>query len=211
MSFKEKVQGASGGLGWLVVGFSGALIFCWFVWVRPLQSHLDARERALQEWERLNRQEREAVGTIKNVAVEEIRKWVGIVDEQNRRFTELQRSLHRQEVELAGPATSFILIAALTLLGVVALVAFWMRDSNSAAAVTLENVAALAPEEMVRSILVTALSQKEPITISLTNSTRLPELRGEIPALEEAPLSGVVQSYRQEKGFGFIQPDKGEK
>ncbi len=140
-----------GGLVGLLIGFAAALIFCWFTWVRPLQANLDAREASLQEWERINRMEREAVQTIKTISIEELRKWVATVDEQNSRFAELQRIAHEREMQLAGPAHTYILIAAAVVLGVVGLVVFWLRDGNASAATTLDNIAGLAPEQIIRS------------------------------------------------------------
>ena len=141
------------------------MIFCEFAWVRPLPEDLVAREKSLQEWERINRQEREAIATIKTISIEELRKWVATTDEQNQRFAELQSKIHQHEIDLAGPAISYILVAALAVLAVIGLVVFWLRDANSAAATTLENVAALAPDAMVRSVLIASLAAHKPITL----------------------------------------------
>lgn len=150
-----------GGLVGLLIGFAAALIFCWFTWVRPLQANLDAREKSLQEWERINRMEREAVGTIKTISIEELRRWVATVDEQNSRFAELQRLAHEQEMQLAGPAHTYILIAAAVVLGVVGMVVFWLRDGNASAATTLDNIAGLAPEQIIRSAVMARLVQPQ--------------------------------------------------
>jgi hypothetical protein len=150
-----------GGLVGLLVGFAAALVFCWFTWVRPLQANLDAREKSLQEWERINRLEREAVGTIKTISVEELRRWVATVDEQNTRFAELQRIAHEQEMQLAGPAHTYIVITATFVLGVVALVVFWLRDGNTSAATTLDAIAGLAPEQIIRTAVMARLVQPQ--------------------------------------------------
>jgi hypothetical protein len=171
---------------WGLVGFCAAMIFCEFTWVRPLRAQLDSREKSLQEWERINRQEREAIATIKTISTEELRKWVATMDDQNKRFSELQSKIHQQEIELTGPATSFIIIAAIVILAVIALVVFWLRDANAAAATTLENVAALAPEDMMRSLVLASLAQREPITVVLNDGRAVSTLPapGPRPAIE---------------------------
>ncbi len=67
-----------------------------------------------------------------------------------------------------GPATSYILIASIIILAVIGLVVFWLRDANAAAATTLENAAALAPEQMMRSIVVASL-KREPISVVIND------------------------------------------
>ncbi len=150
-----------GGLIGLLIGFAAALIFCWFTWVRPLQANLDAREESLREWERINRMEREAVATIKTIWIEELRNWVATVDEQNSRFAELQRIAHEREMQLAGPAHTYILIAAAVVLGIVGSVVFWLRDGNASAATTLDNIAGLAPEQIIRAAVMARLANPQ--------------------------------------------------
>jgi hypothetical protein len=136
----------------VLLGFAVALIYCWFSWVRPLQSHLDASEKSLQEWAKVHLRERENAGAIQGLSVNELRTWVAAVDEQNRLFTELERHLHQQELELAGPPTSYLLIAACVVLGVVALMVYWLRDGNQVAATTLENLAVLSGARLATSL-----------------------------------------------------------
>lgn len=194
---------------WALVGFLAAMIFCEFTWVRPLRAQLDAREKSLQEWERINRQEREAIATIKTISTDELKKWVATVDEQNKRFAELQSKLHQQEVELAGSATSYIVIAAIAIAAVIGLVVFWLRDANASAATTLENVASLAPDELMRTILFASLANREPISLVVDPKPSTPALppASSRPALPNGDSAGEVVQYFAEKGFGFILPD----
>lgn len=167
----------------MLIGFAAALIFCWFTWVRPLQANLDAREKSLQEWERINRLEREAVATIKTISIEEWRKWVSTVDEQNSRFAELQRISHEQEVRLAGPAHTYILIAAAVVLGVVVSVVFWLRDGNASAATTLDNIAGLAPEQIIRSAVMARFVNPQHSPGSVVGSAAVSYPLGNAPQL----------------------------
>uniref|UniRef100_A0A7C4QP03 Cold shock domain-containing protein n=1 Tax=Schlesneria paludicola TaxID=360056 RepID=A0A7C4QP03_9PLAN len=194
---------------WGLVGFCAAMIFCEFTWVRPLRAQLDAREKSLQEWERINRQEREAIATIKTISTEELKKWVATMDEQNKRFAELQSKLHQQEIELTGPATSYILIASVVILAVIGLVVFWLRDANASAATTLENVASLAPDEMMRALLVASIANREPINVLVSEKPAAPALPAppNRPALPNGDSAGEVVLYFAEKGHGFIRPD----
>jgi hypothetical protein len=158
------------GLVGLLIGFAAALVFCWFTWVWPLQANLNAREKSLQDWQRINQMEREAIGTLKTISIGELTKWVAIVDQQNTRFAELMRITHEQEMQLAGPAHTYIFIAAAVVLGVVGLVVFWLRDANASAATTLDNIAALAPEQMIRSAVMTRIVHQQiqpgPVVVS---------------------------------------------
>jgi hypothetical protein len=131
-----------------VAGFAAALIYCWIGWVRPMQVNLDGRDQSLQEWARMNLAERESLTAVKNASVDELRTWVATLSAQNERFAELERRLHQQELELAGPATTYLLLAACVVVGVISLVVYWLRDSNQAAVTTLENLAAIASGSM---------------------------------------------------------------
>lgn len=170
----------TGGVVGTIVGFAGALIFCYFTWVRDLQLHLAAKEKALNDWAEINRQERATVAALKDMGTEELRRWVASVDAQNTSMMGMQRRLHQVELAVTGPGTTYIVVAACALLGVVALVVFWLRDANRDAAITLENVAALAPEEMVRTVLVKSLAARtEPLAITIEHGhgrQRPPEL-----------------------------------
>ncbi|HEU5116961.1 MAG TPA: hypothetical protein VFT74_09830, partial [Isosphaeraceae bacterium] len=116
----------------------------WFL-VRPLEANLNARETALQEWERINRMEREAVSDIKTINIGELRKWVSTLDEQNTRYAELQMLLHRQELAMTGPATTHLVIALLVVVGAVGFVTWMIRDGNADAARTLYSAVAVLP------------------------------------------------------------------
>ena len=160
-----------GGLVGIIIGFVLALIFCYYTWVRDLQVHLVAKEKALNEWAEINRQERATVATLKGMSADELRRWVASVDEQNTSMMSMQRRLHQLELSLTGPGTTYIIIAVCALLGVVGLVVFWLRDANREAATTLENVAALAPEDMVRAVLVKSLAARtEPLAITVEHA-----------------------------------------
>ena len=95
------------------------------------------------------------------------------------------------------------------ILGFVGLVVVWLRDANADAATTIENVASLAPEDMVRSILVTCLAKREPITVQ---GTELPDPMA-LPApsttgrLAGGDSWGEVVRFFAGKQYGFILPD----
>lgn len=178
-------QSSNGGMNWLgnpfvcgLVGFCAAMIFCEVTWVRPLRATLDAREKSLHEWAQINSQERQTIASIKTTSAEELKKWVAIVNEQNTRFAQIQSKLHQQQIELTGPATSYIIIAAVVIIAVIALVVFWLRDANAGAATTLENVAALAPDTMMRSVLIASLANREPITLLVNEKEKPAALPG---------------------------------
>lgn len=128
-----------------IVGASVGFFLCWSTMVRPLVVHLDQREKALHEWERINRQEREAIADIKTIGTEELRKWVSTLDEQNTRYAQLQSLLHKQELSLVGPATTHLWISLIAVLGVVGFAMWMMRDSNADAARTLHSAVAVLP------------------------------------------------------------------
>lgn len=170
-----------------ILGFAAALIFCYFTWVRDLQVHLSAKEKALTEWAELNRQERSTVESMKNMSVDELKQWVAAANEQSTYFMDMQRRLNQLEVALTGPGTTYIVLGVMALLGVVVPLIFWVRSADHAAATALEQVVGLAPEAMVRAVLVQSLAlRKEPLTIAVDDqpSFRNPKLP---PAPEQDP------------------------
>lgn len=185
------------------VGLALGLILCWWFMVRPLEARLDAREKALQEWERINRMERESIANIKTINIEELRKWVSTLDEQNTRYAELQTILHKQEIELTGPATTHLFIALIAVLGAVGFAAWMVRDSNADAARTLNNAVAVLPSLRealrVRSGDAVSTEMDKAIVIETPRQSLL------APAM---PCGSIVK-YIDEKGFGFISPDSG--
>jgi len=185
------------------VGLALGLILCWWFMVRPLEARLAAREKSLQEWERINRMERESIANIKTINIEEFRKWVSTLDEQNTRYAELQTILHKQEIELTGPATTHLFIALIAVLGTVGFAAWMVRDSNADAARTLNNAVAVLPSlrEALRDRLGDAVSIETGKAIAI-EATK--------PSLLAPPMaSGSIVKYIDEKGFGFISPDSG--
>jgi cold shock CspA family protein len=186
-----------------LVGLALGAILCWWFMVRPLETRLDAREKTLQEWERINRMERESIANIKTINIEELRKWVSTLDEQNTRYAELQTILHKQEIELTSPATTHLFIALIAVLGTVGFAAWMVRDSNADAARTLNNAVAVLPSlsEALRSRLGDAVSIETDKVLAI-ETTQAPNLA--------PPMScGSIVKYIDEKGFGFISPDSG--
>jgi len=187
-----------------LIGMAAGFFVCWIFMVRPLMVHLDAREKALHEWERINREEREAIATIKSIGVEELRKWVSTLDEQNTRYAELQTFLHKQELELVGPATTHLVIALTAVLSVFLFVGWMMRDSNADAARTLHNAIAVLPalresiEHQIASQRTVAPGVKE-----------LQEDRSKLSALTSpVTLSGRIKKLVK-PSCGYISPDNG--
>lgn len=146
------VQSASNPIVCLFGGFIFSFIYFQIYVIPPLQSTIAAREKSMQEWERINRQERDTIATLKTISVGELKKWVASVDEQNKQFADIQRLLHKQEMALPASATNYILIVSMVMLLVIALFVYLQRDANLAAAITLENAVSLAPVDMMRSI-----------------------------------------------------------
>jgi cold shock CspA family protein len=195
----------------LLVGFSGAVIYSEFTWAARLRSQLAEQQRSSLEWERMNRQERQAIADMKTISVEEMRSWVATLDEQNKTFANLQSKYHEQEIELAGPASTYILIAAVITLSGVAIIVFWLRDANAAAATTLENAVALAPDEMLRSLAFSSHFNRQPKTVIVEHSPAVPALPA-LPARyleDDGNVTGEVVQFFEDRGFGFILPDKG--
>jgi hypothetical protein len=176
----------------------GSLSMWWFE-VRPLNVRLDARERSLQEWERINRMERESIANIKSINVEELRKWLATLDEQNTRYAELQTVLHKQEIELMGPATTHLFIVLIAVMGTVAFVAWMVRDSNADAARTLNNAVAVLPS--LREALRARLGHAD-----ITESDKAIAAQTTQPSLEGPPVAREEQSATEEKTDGS-QPE----
>jgi CspA family cold shock protein len=191
---------ATGVLG-LCVGFS----FCYVSMVRPLFVRLDQREESLQEWERINRMERETLATMKSVGAEEMRKWVATLDEQNSRFAVLQAQLHRQELQLTGPATSYLVFALLAVIVVIGFTAWMIRDGNADAARTLHSAVAVLPA------LRKAVKRRTVVRVSASDEAprrAVPE-SGPLAIEEERDQAGAIATYFVDRSYGFITPDAG--
>jgi len=155
------VSGTLGALAGVSVGLVVGFAIAWFVLLSPMKASVEARERAVQQWEALVAKERQAVGEIKHLSVEELRKWTAAVTEQNTRFADVQRQLHRQEIELTGPGTAFVAIAGFAVLAGLGFAAGMAVDGNREAATTLDNIAALAPAQMVTVSQVAAAERRK--------------------------------------------------
>jgi cold shock CspA family protein len=198
--------------GWLsnplvagVVGASIGFLLCWSTMVRPLVVHLDQREKSLHEWERINRQEREAIADIKTIGTEELRKWVSTLDEQNTRYAQLQSLLHKQELSLVGPSTSHLWISLVAVLGVVGFVMWMMRDSNADAARTLRSAVAVLPS-LREALRENRAALEEPAT----DAVRLEAVNpSHTRALSTNRKTGKVTKFIPDRAFGFIVPDDG--
>jgi hypothetical protein len=179
-------------MNWIVlgigVGFVAGFAFSWFVLLSPLKESIAARERAAEQWDAINRTERQTIQEVKGVSAEEMRKWVATVSEQNAEFAGIQRRLTQQEVELSGPGSSYVAIAALVVLLVGAAVAFINRDADRQAATTLDNIASLPPHQMVRVAQVsTRGAQTEPLNLDTGQTTKM------LPA-ESARVTGIQKT-----------------
>jgi hypothetical protein len=87
--------------------------------------------------------------------------------------------VHQQELDLVGPATSYLLIAACVVFGVVILLVYWLRDGNQAAVTTLENLAALTSGSLHTSSRCAQVNSKE--TRDLLEKASRPPLLGSEP------------------------------
>lgn len=93
-------------LGFFAGIFAG-IILCWMFAFNSFNAQLNARERSLnarekslQEWDSLNRLERQKIAEMKEIDQEQLKKWVSMIDAQNARYAELQSMLHKQELDL---------------------------------------------------------------------------------------------------------------
>lgn len=189
----------------LLAGVAVGFLLCWFTMVRPLVVHLDQREQSLREWERINRQEREAIADIKTIGTEELRKWVSTLDEQNTRYAQLQSLLHKQELSLVGPATTHLWISLLAVLGVIAFAMWMMRDGNADAARTLHSAVAVLPS--LREALREKRTLLEPPTFDNRTLPASSSTSGRV--LPNNRKSGKVTCFFAEKAYGFIASNDG--
>lgn len=207
----SKYQGvkdvATSPLTWGVAGLGIGFLMCWLTLVMPMQKHLNAREDALKKWEDINRQERESISTLKTINEDRLRQWMATLDEQNIRYSQLQRDLHAKEMQFAGPAYGYMLIALLAVLGVAGFI-FWMvRDGNADAARTLENAASILPS--LRASITEHRVEHGAIESQAQPIQRIASQK-QAPALEASQeQQGTIREFLPAKGFGFIAPKEG--
>ena len=158
-----------GGVGiGLVIGFFVTILICWFVWIRHYEVQLREKEESLQRWQEQVRRDIDQVTVAKNISLDQVKTWVATNNELREHYTELQRQLHQREIKLASAGNNTVLIGVGAVVAVALLVVFLLRDAHRSAAITLENVASLAPEDMLRAVLVQTLAaRKEPLTIAV--------------------------------------------
>jgi len=191
----------------LIAGAAVGFWICWFTMVRPLVGHLDQRENAVREWERINRQEREAIAGIKTISTEELRKWVSTLDEQNLRYMELQNTLHHQEIALIAPPTIHLWIAFLAVVSVAGLAVWMIRDSNADDARTLHGVLAILP-----SLREGLKERRETLEVSGPECAKLDSYTANCNSVSlPKRVSGKINRFVQDKSFGFITPNGGGK
>ena len=188
-----------------IVGAAVGFFICWSTVARPLVGHLDQREKSLHEWERINRQEREAIANIHTISTEELRKWVSTLDEQNTRYAQLQTLLHKQELSLLGPATTHLWIALSAVLGVVGFAAWMIRDSNADAARTLQNAVAVLPS--LREALRERRAALEAATPEVTRLEA--SYAATICASPSDRRTGRIKRFMRNESYGFIAADDG--
>ena len=137
-SFSMNVAvGATG----LIVGFA----LCWFVVLGDLKDNLSSREKSLQEWERVNRLEREAIADIKTMGVEELKQWVLSVDQHAKQFAELQQQIHRRDQQLTNQPVWLLSVGGICTIVIVALLYLLIVERNADASRTMENAVSILP------------------------------------------------------------------
>lgn len=197
------VKTVSNPLPWVLISFILGFFLCWYLMVLPLNVSLNQREEALKQWEQINRQERQAIGDIKTISIEEVRKWVSTMDEQNTRFSQLQSHLHKQEIALVAPAATHLWISFLIVFCVVGFAVWMMRDSNAEAARTLQSAIAVLPSlrEAISDRRVTLdLPSRDAIRLD-SNSSKSSFTAGRKP--------GKIKQFVSDRAYGFIVPDEG--
>lgn len=194
---------------WIVVACLGGLVggytTCWATRVRGLEASLNAREKTLQQWDDLIRQEREAVADIRNLSVEEMRNWVAEMDEQHQDFAELQRLYHKRELAAANPGSTYVVIELVAVVSVVFVIAWLIRDGNANAARTFHNAVAVLPS------LMRAVEDRMAHSPTLPSPANSRVLGNEVP-LAQQPIvreKGTVAVYYRKDAYGLIKPDDG--
>ena len=134
-----------GGLLGALLGSSATLLACWVAVVIPAHRDLRALEQTLAESYRSRAAGPKAVADLQRLSAEQVTRWTAAVDDQHRRFAELQERGHEQELELLAPSPGG-LWAALAVFGVAAVVVGWLRGADADAARTLDRIVALAPD-----------------------------------------------------------------
>ena len=91
----------------------------------------------------------------------------------------------------------------IVLVGIIAILLI-IRDSNAAAAVTLENAAAMAPEEISAACLTRVLNQQS-VQIALSADTSMPKHDPpKIPLIENNQKIGRIHKFSKSEGHGEI-------
>lgn len=164
------------GLGLLLgicCGGGAALLFSWLVMVKPIQDTLSERERNLEKWAELTREEMDRIQTEREISTAELRSWVAANQEISTRFARIQQELHEQEVALLDPAKGYLIVVGGTVVCLSLVLAFLYRNNNEKANHTLESIVALAPPEMIRASTASYLAIKDVSERSTGRSTAL--------------------------------------
>jgi cold shock CspA family protein len=166
-----------------------------------------------RQWQSIMAKERATIAAINSLSTDTLKSWVSKVDEQNQKFMEFQRLNSKLQDDLKNAPYRYAGLFCVILISLcLGALIFISRDTNSKAAAAVDLAADMAPEHMLRTMLKTSLSNREPIRIQLDkNAADGP--RQATPLLMEShkdsssKVVGVIIWFNSEKGYGAIRQD----
>lgn len=143
-----------------IVSFFLGCLFIYVTHVRSLHRVLDKREEQLNNLHELVEKEQRRVAEMGQISQSELKEWIAGNMEINTKFSQIQRRLHQAELEMRTPGLIYLSLGLVIAAFTVGLWYALMHSANAEAASTLDNVAILAPEDMVKTCLVASASRQ---------------------------------------------------
>ena len=133
-----------------IVGFVAGLLVCFIFFVWPQQRILMKKDKLLNELYEFNRQEQQRLAELREVSESQLKRWVSINEDANRRYQEIFNTLQKQERNYSNPGLYWTTLLLVLIFSLMALY-FWLNHKEDAKDIaTLENFEAFIDQRLKR-------------------------------------------------------------
>ena len=161
-----------------IFGCAIGFVLSHFFYVAPFKHDLDSRMKTIQDREKAIAINREYVQTSKEAAEGAFQKYISLINHHNTKFAEIQQTLHEIEVEMISDNWLYIAAASLIVLITLAVIIYVNSQAEGMCKTTIDNVAQMAPKSILKTCIITSLSQRDEVRLNEPNGNIPPQLEG---------------------------------